>query len=123
VRSALLFVLCMSMLVLAQQPSSKEPAQAKQGKAVPPGQKIFEENCMRCHAVDGSSNTFIGHRWKIPDLRSDAVQKLSPEQRIEIITEGKERMPAQKNKLTADEIRRVESYVRELGKKPSTSVK
>jgi len=75
---------------------------------------------MRCHAADGSSNTFIGHKWKIPDLRSDAVQKLSPEQRIEIMTEGKERMPAHKNKLTADEIRQVESYVRELGKKPST---
>ncbi|HTD22999.1 MAG TPA: c-type cytochrome [Terriglobales bacterium] len=119
-RSTLFFILCVSVLTFAQQPCSKEPAQAEQGKAVTPGQKIFEENCMRCHAADGSSNTFIGHKWKIPDLRSDAVQKLSPEQRIEIITEGKDRMPAHKNKLTADEIRQVESYVRELGKKPST---
>jgi len=119
-RSTLFFILCVSVLTFAQQPSCKEPAQAEQGKTTPSGQKIFEENCIRCHAADGSSNTFIGHKWKIPDLRSDAVQKLSPEQRIEIITEGKERMPAHKNKLTADEIRQVESYVRELGKKPST---
>jgi mono/diheme cytochrome c family protein len=110
-RNILFFLLWFSALVFAQQPSDKP---------VPPGttgQKIFEENCMRCHAADGSSNTFIGHKWKIPDLRSDTVQKLSVEQRIQIITGGKDRMPAQKNKLTPDEIRLVESYVRELGKK------
>jgi len=119
-RRIFFFFLCMSATVLAQQPSDKGPVPpADQSKSVPPGQKIFEENCMRCHAVDGSSNTFIGRRWKIPDLRSDPVQKLSVEQRIEIITQGKDRMPAHKNRLTAEEIRTVEGYVRKLGKKTS----
>ncbi len=114
------FLWCTSAIVLAQQPSDKGPVPpAGQGKTALSGQKIFEENCMRCHAADGSSNTFIGRRWKIPDLRSDPVQKLSVEQRIEIITQGKEKMPAQKNRLTAEEIRTVEGYVRELGKKAS----
>lgn len=108
-----LFLLLTTTLALAQQPSDKT-------QPIPSGQKIFEENCVRCHAADGSSNTFVGHKWKIPDLRSDTVQKLTIEQRIQIITEGKERMPAQKNKLTAEEIGQVESYVRELGKKSST---
>ena len=80
------------------------------------GQQIFVENCSRCHGPDGSSNTFIGHRWHIPDLRSEPVQKLSIEQRITIITHGKNNMPAHEKRLTADEIKLVEGYVRELGK-------
>src|SRR5579859_6430375 len=120
-RRILFFLLCTSTIVLAQQPSGKgQSSPAPADKAALSGQKIFEENCVRCHAADGSSNTFIGRRWKIPDLRSDAVQKLSAERRIEIITQGKERMPAQKNRLTAEEIRTVEGYVRELEKKAST---
>jgi len=116
----LFFLLCTSAIVFAQQPSGKgESSPAPADKPALSGQKIFEQNCKRCHAADGSSNTFIGHRWKIPDLRSDAVQKLSVEERIEIITQGKEKMPAHKNRLTADEIRTVEGYVRELAKKPA----
>ena len=62
------------------------------------------------------------HRtWNIPDLRSDIVQKLTPEQRITIITQGKGKMPAHKDKLTKDEIRLVESYVRELGKQQAAT--
>ncbi len=126
-RSALFFLLCLSALLFTQQSSVKgqgpplpaAQAEAEQNKTASPGQKIFEENCMRCHAADGSSNTFIGRKWKIPDLRSDVVQKLSVEQRIQIITNGKnDRMPTHKDKLTAVEIRLVEGYVRELGKKP-----
>ena len=121
VRHILLFLWCASAIALAQQPSGKpESSPAPSDKPALSGQKIFEEHCKRCHAADGSSNTFIGRRWKIPDLRSDKVQKLSVEERIEIITQGKEKMPAHKNKLTPEEILAVEGYVRELGKKAST---
>ena len=119
-----ILLLTLAAVLGAQQPTSKDqapppPAQSEPGKAADPGQKIFEENCMRCHAADGSSNTFIGHKWNIPDLRSEAVQKLSVEQRIAIITGGKNNMPSQKDKLTKEEIRLVEGYVRDLGKKPA----
>jgi len=87
------------------------------------GQQIFVENCSRCHGPDGSSNTFIGHRWHIPDLRSEPVQKLSIEQRITIITHGKNNMPAHEKRLTADEIKLVEGYVRELGKPASPATR
>ena len=125
-KSLLLLFLGVSTMLIAQRESVKESAPASQGqtepgKVVNPGQKIFEENCMRCHAANGSSNTFIGHKWNIPDLRSDVVQKLSVEQRIAIITEGKNKMPAHKDKLTKDEIRLVESYVRELGKQQAAT--
>ncbi|HTC92454.1 MAG TPA: c-type cytochrome [Terriglobales bacterium] len=116
----LFFLLCTSAIVFAQQPSGNgESSPAPADNPALSGQKIFEKHCKRCHAADGSSNTFIGRRWKIPDLRSDKVQKLSVEERIEIITQGKEKMPAHKNKLTPEEILAVEGYVRELGKKAS----
>ena len=125
-KSLLLLFFGLGTLLIAQQESAKPAApasqsQAETGKVVNPGQKIFEENCMRCHAANGSSNTFIGHKWNIPDLRSDIVQKLTPEQRITIITQGKGKMPAHKDKLTKDEIRLVESYVRELGKQQAAT--
>jgi len=116
----LLLLLALAIMLVAQQADTKAASPAPpQTKAATPGRKIFEENCMRCHGADGSSNTFIGHKWNIPDLRSDAVQKLSAEQRITIITGGKNNMPAHKDKLTSEEIRLVESYVRELGKQPA----
>ncbi|HZS29251.1 MAG TPA: c-type cytochrome [Candidatus Angelobacter sp.] len=119
-RHILFFLLCTSAIILAQQPPDERPVPpADQSKTTPSGQKIFEENCKRCHAANGSGDTFVGHRWKIPDLRSHKVQQLSVEQRVEIITQGKERMPAHKNRLTTEEIRTVEGYVRELGKKTS----
>jgi mono/diheme cytochrome c family protein len=122
----LFLLLNIGPVLAAQQADTKQPAppaQTEQAKIRNPGQKIFEDHCMRCHGTDGSSNTFIGHKWNIPDLRSDAVQKLSAEQRIIIITGGKNNMPAHKDKVTKDEIRLVESYVRDLGKKqaPATS--
>ena len=101
--------------VLAQSATSAPEASKKSG------QQIFLENCSRCHGPDGSSNTFIGHRWHIPDLRSELVQKLSIEQRIAIITHGRNNMPAHEKRLTTDEIKLVEGYVRDLGKPAVTS--
>jgi len=101
--------------VLAQSATPAPEASKKSG------QQIFFENCSRCHGPDGSSNTFIGHRWHIPDLRSEPVQKLAIEQRIAIITHGRNNMPAHEKRLTAEEIKQVEGYVRELGKPPVTS--
>jgi len=111
------FALMLCTIAAWGQQNSPPSTVASPGAATPgTPRQIFQENCARCHNSDGSSETFVGRRWNIPDLRSDAVQKLTVEQRIEIITHGKNKMPAHVNKLTTEEIRRVESYVRELGK-------
>jgi len=116
------FALLITLLLAQQVPVNAGAAQADQGRAVLAGQKTFEENCMRCHGGDGSGNTFVGHKWKIPDLRSDAVQRLSVEQLTQIITNGRnDRMPSHKDKLSAAEIRQVEEYLRELAKKQPIS--
>ena len=118
----LLFALLITLLLAQQVPVNAGAAQADQGRAALAGQKVFEENCMRCHGADGSGNTFVGHKWKIPDLRSEAVQRLSAEQLTQIIVNGRnDRMPSHKDKLSAAEIRQVEEYLRELAKKQPIS--
>ena len=84
-----LAVLALASCNLLAQSATPAPEASKKS-----GQQIFLENCSRCHGPDGSSNTFIGHRWHIPDLRSEPVQKLAIEQRIAIITPGSNMKPA-----------------------------
>jgi len=115
-------VLLVALLAAQQNKPSNETQspQARPSTQSAPsdsGDAIFQEHCARCHGPDGSSQTFIGKKWNIPDLRSDEVQKLTIGERIEIITYGKEKMPAHERKLTAEEIKLVEAHVRELGKK------
>ncbi|MDP9263866.1 MAG: c-type cytochrome, partial [Acidobacteriota bacterium] len=67
---------------------------------------------------DGTSNTTMGKKLGARDFHSPEVQKLTDAQFIEIITKGKEKMPAYgAGKLTADQIKGLAAYVRELGKK------
>jgi cytochrome c6 len=81
------------------------------------GKMTFEANCSICHDEDGSGDTPIGMSLGIPDLRSDEVQKLSDDELIAIVTNGKDPMPSFKDKLTADEIKGVIAYVRTFAKK------
>ena len=81
------------------------------------GKMTFETNCAVCHDSDGSGDTPIGMSLEIPDLRSDKVQKLSDEELINIVTNGKDPMPSFKGKLTAEEIKGVVAYVRTFAKK------
>lgn len=83
------------------------------------GATLFRANCARCHGPDASGNTFIGRRWKIPDLHSPEVQNLSSARRIQIITHGHNKMPAHEKKLTADEIKALDAYIQQLNVPPA----
>jgi cytochrome c6 len=78
---------------------------------------LYKAKCAGCHAPDGSGSTSVGKALKIGDLRAEATQKKTDAQLIEITTSGKEKMPAFKDKLTADQIKSLVAYVRELAKK------
>ena len=58
-----------------------------------------------------------GKTLKVPDLRSDDVQKKTDAQLIELTTAGKGKMPAYKDKLTDAQIKGLVAYTRELAKK------
>jgi len=78
-------------------------------------QSAFKTNCVTCHGPDGSGSR-IGKSLKVADFHSDDVKKKTDAQLIQSVTEGKNNMPPFKNTLTADQIKSLIGYVRELGK-------
>ncbi len=81
------------------------------------GEPVYKARCSICHGTDGAGHTPIGKIQKVPDLRSPEVQRDSDVELTEIITHGKRKMQAYKDRLTPEQIQQVVAYVRELGKK------
>jgi mono/diheme cytochrome c family protein len=59
----------------------------------------------------------MGKSLKIRDLGSPDVQSQSDPQLTEIVTKGKNKMPAFDGKVSKEQITELVAYVRELGKK------
>ncbi len=72
------------------------------------GKIVFESNCIRCHGHDGKLGK-IG-------AKNLQVSKLSDEQLVKTISNGKWFMPRWKKTLTPDQIAAVAVYVKTLRK-------
>lgn len=81
------------------------------------GAKTFKDNCTLCHGEDGSGNTPTGKALKAKDLRSDEVQNKSDDELTKVITKGQGNMPAWGSKLSAEQIKSLVAYVRQIRKK------
>ena len=79
--------------------------------------KLFKANCTLCHGADGSGNTTAGKAMKAKDLKSDDVQKQTDDQLTEVISKGRGKMPAFGSKFSADQIKSLVAYIRQLAKK------
>ena len=79
--------------------------------------RIFKANCVLCHSANGSGDSTAGKALKAKDLRSPEVQKQTNAALIEVISKGKEKMPAFGDKIQPDDIKKLVAYVRTLGKK------
>ena len=79
---------------------------------------IFKHQCAACHGPDGAGKTAMGRTFKIQDLRSEQVQKLTDAQLFETIAKGKAkgRMPAYEARLGQARIHELVSYLREMAK-------
>lgn len=78
--------------------------------------KIYKTNCVLCHAADGSGNSPSGKALGAKDLRSDEVQKKTDAELMEIITQGKGKMPAFGKKLKPEDISKLVALIRALPK-------
>ena len=76
----------------------------------------YKAKCQMCHGPDGKG-TPTGTKMGVHDWHSADVQKMSEADVIGTITNGKNKMPAYKGKLTDDQIKALAAYVKELGKK------
>jgi mono/diheme cytochrome c family protein len=81
------------------------------------GAATFKGKCAMCHGPDGSGKTAMGEKFSIRDIRSADVQKQTDAELVQVVTKGKNKMPAYEGKLTKEQIDQVVAYVRELGKK------
>ena len=91
-------------------------------KDPPDGASIFKRNCAMCHGPDGKGIAAM----KTPDFTDPKVlASLTDQQMLEIITNGKSgtAMPAWRDKLSEEDIRAVQAYVRSLATtKPSQAM-
>jgi mono/diheme cytochrome c family protein len=76
----------------------------------------FRTKCAMCHGPDGSGSE-VGKSMNVPDLRSQAVQKLSDAELTQIISNGKGGMPAFKDSLSEDQTRSLVAHIRSLRQK------
>jgi len=107
-RTAILMITALFVfaLVLATPANASDDAAA-----------LYKSKCASCHAADGSGDTPAGKKTGTRAFSSPEVQKMTDAQLTEVTTNGKNKMPAYKGKLTDDQIKSLVAYVKELGKK------
>jgi mono/diheme cytochrome c family protein len=81
------------------------------------GTGLFKAKCAMCHGPDGAGKTPVGQKLSVRDLHSAEVQKQSDAELYQMIAQGKGKMPAFSKTLSADQIKLLVAYIRELGKR------
>jgi mono/diheme cytochrome c family protein len=76
----------------------------------------FREKCAMCHGPDGAGSE-VGKSMNVPDLRSQAVQKLPDAELAQVISDGKAGMPPFKNSLSEAQIHALVTHIRSLRRK------
>jgi cytochrome c6 len=80
------------------------------------GADTYKSKCQMCHGADGTGNTPAGKSTKIHSFSDPDVVKMSDADLIAVTTNGKNKMPAYKGKLTDAQIKDVVAYIRTLQK-------
>ena len=77
----------------------------------------YKAKCAPCHGADGTGNTPVGKSLHVKSLASAEVQHLTDAELTTILTDGKNKMPAFKGKLTDAEIRDMVQFIRSFAPK------
>lgn len=77
---------------------------------------LFKSKCAACHGADGKADTTMGKKLNMKDLGSAEVQGMSDADLENIITKGKDKMPAYDGKLSKDEIDSLVKHIRTFKK-------
>lgn len=105
-KTAILLALAVLVLIMAPAALADDASAA-----------LYKSKCAMCHAADGSGSVPMGQKTGAHDFRSAEIQKMTDAQLIELTAKGKNKMPAYDKKLTADQIKGLVAYIRELMKK------
>jgi cytochrome c6 len=103
-------VIAVLVLAFGIVPGFISPVAAQDGAAT------YKAKCVSCHAADGSGSA-VGKKLGAHDFRAADVQKMSDAELSELITKGKNKMPAYEKSLKADEIQGLVAFIRTLAAK------
>ena len=81
------------------------------------GETLFKAKCAMCHGPDGKGEVPMGKKLSARNLGSTEVQGQSDAQLTEVVTKGKNKMPAYDGKLSKEQIAQLVAYIREFAKK------
>ena len=90
------------------------------GASAAPASENWENSCASCHGADGKGQTKQGKKLKVRDYSDAKVQaELKDADMAKAVTEGvkadgKERMKAFKEELSADEIKDLVAHIRKF---------
>jgi len=77
----------------------------------------YKAKCQMCHGATGMADTPAGKSTKARPFTDPEVMKMSDDDLIAVTTNGKNKMPAYKGKLTDAQIKDVIAYIHTLQKK------
>jgi len=80
-------------------------------------EKTYKAKCAACHGPDGAGDTVVGKKLGAHDFHSQDVQKQSDSELSDIVTKGKNKMPAYEKSLKPDDIKALTTYVRTFAAK------
>lgn len=101
-------IILVAMLILITAPAAFAAAD---------GAAIYKAKCASCHGPDGSGQTPMGKSLKLRDLRSPEVQKQTDQELYKWTSDGKDKMPTYKAKLTEAKINALVAHIRTMAKK------
>ena len=100
-------VVLAGLIAICEKPSLAQSA----------GETLFKTKCAACHGPDGKGEVPMGKKLAARNLSSTEVQGQSDAQLTDVMTKGKNKMPAYAGKLTKEQMADLVAYIRELGKK------
>ena len=80
------------------------------------GAATYKAKCAACHGADGMGQTAMGKKLNLRDLGSPEVQKQTDKELYDWTADGKGKMPAYKDKLSADDVKALVAYMRTFKK-------
>jgi mono/diheme cytochrome c family protein len=78
------------------------------------GADTYKAKCAMCHGVDGLGTTPAGKALKAASFKDPLIVKAPDTELTAAVTNGKNKMPAYKGKLTDDQIKSAVAYIHTL---------